>query len=209
MWKRRTESADEAVRDLAGELLRVQALRESQSGHPFPADCDWQAEFESAFEFEETKDQALSIEAVRRDMLSPQPMDRLICGDVGFGKTEIAIRAAFRAVAADRQAAVLVPTTVLAEQHERTFKRRFAGYPFRVESLSRFKTAAEQKVVLEELAQQLAVGARDVNGHADPVEHVGAGAEALARVQHVVAARVEQARVERAPVICETFLDLC
>lgn len=152
VWKRRTESADEAVRDMAGELLRVQATRETQSGNPFPPDGEWQAQFESAFEFEETKDQQLAIDAVHRDMLSPRPMDRLICGDVGFGKTEIAVRAAFRAIAAGRQAAVLVPTTVLAEQHERTFTRRFAGYPFRVESLSRFKTAAEQRVVLDELA---------------------------------------------------------
>jgi len=157
-WKRRTEAASEAVRDLAGELLRVQAMRASQGSTPFPPDGEWQGDFEAAFEFDETKDQRVAIAAVDRDMHAPRPMDRLVCGDVGFGKTEIAIRAAFRVAAASRQVAVLVPTTLLAEQHERTFRQRFAGFPFRVESLSRFKSPAEQKVLLEELAS----GAIDV-----------------------------------------------
>ncbi|MCH2139140.1 MAG: transcription-repair coupling factor [Phycisphaerales bacterium] len=151
-WQRKTASVDEAVRDLACELLRVQAMRASQSGTPFPPDGEWQDQFEGAFEFEETPDQRTAIAAVRTDMLTPRPMDRLVCGDVGFGKTEIAVRAAFRAAAAGKQVAVLVPTTVLAEQHERTFARRLAGYPFRVESLSRFKTAAEQRSLLDEVA---------------------------------------------------------
>ena len=151
-WKRRTEAASEAVRDLAGELLRVQAMRESQGGTPFPPDGVWQGDFEAAFEFDETKDQTVAMTAVDRDMHAPRPMDRLVCGDVGFGKTEVAIRAAFRAAAASRQVAVLVPTTLLAEQHERTFRQRFAGFPFRVESLSRFKTGAQQTILLEDLA---------------------------------------------------------
>ncbi|MCH2135737.1 MAG: transcription-repair coupling factor [Phycisphaerales bacterium] len=152
-WKRRTEAADEAVRDLAAELLRVQAMRQSQSGSACGPDGPWQQQFEDSFEFDETKDQRTAIEAVAGDMHAPRPMDRLLCGDVGFGKTEVAIRAAFRMAAASRQTAVLVPTTVLAEQHERTFARRFAGYPFRVESLSRFKTVAQQKELLQDLAQ--------------------------------------------------------
>jgi transcription-repair coupling factor (superfamily II helicase) len=152
-WKRRTEAAGEAVKELAGELLRVQAMRAAQPGASCGPDGEWQAQFEAAFEFEETADQRVAIEAVARDMCSVRPMDRLVCGDVGFGKTEIAVRGAFRTAASGRQVAILVPTTVLAEQHERTFKRRFAGYPFRVESISRFKTPAEQKVVLQDLAQ--------------------------------------------------------
>ena len=152
-WKRRTEAAGDAVKELAGELLRVQATRAAQAGSSCGPDGEWQAEFEAAFEFEETDDQRVAIESVARDMCSVRPMDRLVCGDVGFGKTEIAVRGAFRTAAAGRQVAILVPTTVLAEQHERTFRRRFAGYPFRIESISRFKTPAEQKVVLQDLVQ--------------------------------------------------------
>jgi len=152
-WKRQKERVSEAVRDLAAEMLRIQAARESMPGIRYPADTAWQKEFEAEFPYEETDDQVAAIAAVKKDMADPKPMDRLICGDVGFGKTEIAIRAAFKAAEYGKQVAVLVPTTVLAEQHERTFSDRFADYPFRVESLSRFKTGAEQREVLSALAR--------------------------------------------------------
>ncbi len=151
-WKAQKERVSEAVHDLASEMLRVQAVRAASPGLAFPPDGPWQGEFEAAFPYEETPDQRTAIAAVERDMHQSRPMDRLICGDVGFGKTEIAIRAAFRACAAGKQVAVLVPTTVLAEQHERTFRDRFRAYPFQVESLSRFKTGAEQNKVLADLA---------------------------------------------------------
>ena len=152
-WRAQKARVAEAVRDLAGEMLRVQAVRAATPGHACPADGPWQAEFEAAFPYEETPDQRTAIDAVRRDMQQSRPMDRLICGDVGFGKTEVAIRAAFRACAAGKQVAVLVPTTVLAEQHERTFRDRFRAYPFRVESLSRFKSVTEQDQVIADLAE--------------------------------------------------------
>ena len=152
-WRRQKEQVSEAVRDLASQMLRVHAARESSPGIRYPEDTPWMREFEASFPFEETEDQATAIAAVKRDMQSPRPMDRLVCGDVGFGKTEVAIRAAFKAAEAGRQVAVLVPTTVLAEQHERTFRERFAGYPFRVESISRFKSAAEQKALLGEVRE--------------------------------------------------------
>ena len=150
-WKRQKDQVSEAVRDLAAQMLRIQAARESMPGVRFPADTTWQREFEAEFPFEETDDQLSAIAAVKRDMSDPRPMDRLICGDVGFGKTEVAIRAAFKAAEYGKQVAVLVPTTVLAEQHERTFRDRFKDYPFRIESISRFKTGLEQKQILDEL----------------------------------------------------------
>jgi transcription-repair coupling factor (superfamily II helicase) len=120
-------------------------------GIRYPADTAWQKEFEAEFPYEETEDQLAAIIEVKKDMADAQPMDRLICGDVGFGKTEVAIRAAFKAVEYGKQAAVLVPTTILAEQHERTFRSRMADYPFRIESISRFKTGAEQTKLLKQL----------------------------------------------------------
>ncbi|MCE9618693.1 MAG: transcription-repair coupling factor [Planctomycetes bacterium] len=150
-WKAQKERVSEAVRDLAAEMLRVQAVRSATHGIAFPADTPWQGEFEGAFQWEETPDQINAIAATKRDMQSSKPMDRLICGDVGFGKTEVAIRAAFKCVESGRQVAVLVPTTLLAEQHEKTFRDRFRSYPFRIESLSRFKTDAEQSAILKEL----------------------------------------------------------
>jgi transcription-repair coupling factor (superfamily II helicase) len=150
-WKRQKDQVAEAVRDLAGEMLRIQAARESMPGIRYPADTPWQTEFEAEFPYEKTEDQLAAVTAVKRDMTNPRPMDRLICGDVGFGKTEVAIRGAFKAVEFGKQVAVLVPTTVLAEQHERTFKERFADYPFRVESISRFKTDKEAREMLEAL----------------------------------------------------------
>ncbi len=151
-WAKTKEQAERAVRDLASDLLTIQAARESQLGYTFPPDTTWQREFESAFLYEETRDQVKAIQAAKSDMESPRPMDRLICGDVGFGKTEVAIRAAFKSVMSGRQVAILVPTTVLAQQHFNTFRERMADYPVRVELLSRFRTRREQQKVIADLA---------------------------------------------------------
>ncbi|MBX3390452.1 MAG: transcription-repair coupling factor [Phycisphaeraceae bacterium] len=150
-WKGQKERTSESVKDLAAEMMRVRAAREAMPGVAFPGDTPWQSEFEEEFPYEETEDQLSGLKLIKQDMSKHRPMDRLICGDVGFGKTELAIRAAFKAVEFGKQVAVLVPTTVLAEQHERTFRQRFAGYPFKVESLSRFKTDAEAKEILEKV----------------------------------------------------------
>lgn len=147
-WKAQKDRVSESVRDLAAELLRVRAARGHLPGVQYPADTAWQKEFEAEFPYDETEDQLAALAEIKRDMQGAQPMDRLICGDVGFGKTELAIRAAFKACEFGKQVAVLVPTTVLAEQHERTFRSRFAGYPFKIESLSRFKTGAEMSDIL-------------------------------------------------------------
>jgi transcription-repair coupling factor (superfamily II helicase) len=151
-WNKAKEQAERAVRDVAAELLQIQAVRESQAGHAFPADVPWQREFEDAFIFEETPDQLRALGETKSDMERPKPMDRLICGDVGFGKTEVAIRAAFKAVMGGKQVAVLVPTTVLAQQHFNTFRERMADYPVRIELLSRFRTHREQQHVVRDLA---------------------------------------------------------
>ncbi len=151
-WAKAKEQAECAVRDVAAELLQIQAARESQPGHAFKPDAPWQREFESAFIFEETPDQFKAIGETKADMERPKPMDRLICGDVGFGKTEVAIRAAFKAVMDGRQVAVLVPTTVLAQQHFNTFRERMADYPIRIELLSRFRTRRAQQRVVSDLA---------------------------------------------------------
>ncbi len=152
-WKKKKGKVKDAVRDLAAELIRVQAVRESTPGISYPSDTEWQHEFEAGFPFAETEDQLSAIEAVKRDMAKSRPMDRLVCGDVGFGKTEVALRAAFKAVESGRQVAVLVPTTVLAEQHLRSFRERFAGFPFRVEGLSRLRTREEAQGVLKSTAK--------------------------------------------------------
>jgi transcription-repair coupling factor (superfamily II helicase) len=152
-WLKAKVQAEQAVRDLASELLSIQAARESQQGHAFPADTPWQREFEASFLYEETPDQMRAIVATKADMETPKPMDRLICGDVGYGKTEVAIRAAFKSVMSGRQVAILVPTTVLAQQHFNTFRERMADYPIRVEQLSRFRTKREQKKIIEEIAR--------------------------------------------------------
>jgi transcription-repair coupling factor (superfamily II helicase) len=151
-WSRQKQQVADAVKDLAAELLRVQAARTTQTGITYPADTPWQHEFEAEFPYQETDDQLAAIAAVKADMREPLPMDRLVCGDVGFGKTEVAVRAAFKAAEYGKQVAVLVPTTVLAEQHERTFRSRMADYPFKVASLSRFKTPMEQRKLLKELS---------------------------------------------------------
>lgn len=151
-WAKAKAHAEHAVRDVAGELLAIQAARESQAGYPFDPDTAWQREFESAFLFEETPDQMRAIVETKNDMERPKPMDRLICGDVGFGKTEVGIRAAFKAVLSGKQVAVLVPTTVLAQQHYNTFRERMADYPVRIELLSRFRTRGAQQRVVQDLA---------------------------------------------------------
>jgi transcription-repair coupling factor (superfamily II helicase) len=151
-WAKAKTQAEHAVRDVASDLLAIQAARDSQAGHAFSADVTWQREFEGSFVYEETPDQMRAIVETKADMERPKPMDRLICGDVGFGKTEVGIRAAFKAVMDGMQAAVLVPTTVLAQQHYNTFRERMADYPIRVELLSRFRTRREQEQVVRDLA---------------------------------------------------------
>jgi transcription-repair coupling factor (superfamily II helicase) len=136
---------------MAEKLLELYAARKTAQGFAFTADGNWQREFEDAFEFEETQDQNLAIADIKRDMEKPVPMDRLLCGDVGYGKTEVAMPAAFKVISDGKQVAVLAPTTVLAFQHFETFKKRFAAFPAKIEMLSRFRTAAEQKKILAEL----------------------------------------------------------
>ena len=147
-WEKARKAAERSTVDLAAELLRMQAARETKPGFAHPPDTDWQREFEASFPFTETRDQLTAINDTKTDLERPQPMDRLICGDVGFGKTEVAIRAAFKAVQGGRQVAVLVPTTVLAQQHLNTFRERMAGYPIAVEMVSRFRTRREQSAIL-------------------------------------------------------------
>jgi transcription-repair coupling factor (superfamily II helicase) len=151
-WPRAKARVRKAVRDMAGELVRLYSARMSAKGHSFGPDAPWQRELEDAFAFEETRDQLTVADEVKRDMEAPIPMDRLICGDVGYGKTEIAVRAAFKAVMEGKQVGVLVPTTLLAEQHFVTFSERFAPFPLRVEMLSRFRSTGEQRTVVGDLA---------------------------------------------------------
>ncbi len=151
-WARAREKARRSIFDYATRMLRVQAARDTSPGFSFGPDTHWQKEFEDAFPFEETADQLRAIIETKQDMESERPMDRLICGDVGFGKTEVAIRAVFKAVMGGKQAALLAPTTVLAQQHYQTLRERMSDYPVTIELLSRFRTAAEQKRVLVGLA---------------------------------------------------------
>jgi transcription-repair coupling factor (superfamily II helicase) len=157
-WTRSTTKVKKAVRDMAAELLRLAAARAAVPGHAFGPDTPWQRELEDAFPHAETGDQVTAIDEVKTDMEAPAPMDRLVCGDVGFGKTEIAVRAAFKAVMGGTQVGILVPTTLLAEQHFLTFSERFAPFPVKVRMLSRFVSDAEQREVIQGLAE----GAIDV-----------------------------------------------
>lgn len=152
MWNRSKRAVQEAVFDMAADMIELQASRESRPGIAFPEDSDWQLEFDAAFPYNETEDQFDAIEAIKHDMRRNKPMDRLICGDVGFGKTEVAMRAVFKAADAGHQVAVLVPTTILAEQHYRTFSERMREFPFRIAALSRFQKPKEQKQILEDLS---------------------------------------------------------
>ena len=139
--------------DMAAELIEIQAARAAEPGMAYPPDTEWQKEFEAEFPYEPTADQVVGADEIKQDMQKPRPMDRLLCGDVGYGKTELAMRAAFKAVEFGKQVAVLVPTTVLAEQHYRSFKERMVNYPFAIESISRFKTAGQQKDTVKRLAK--------------------------------------------------------
>ncbi|HET8644098.1 MAG TPA: DEAD/DEAH box helicase, partial [Vicinamibacteria bacterium] len=152
-WEKVKRRVKKAMRDMAAELLRLYAERKARPGHAFGADSPWLREFEETFEYDETADQAAAIADVAADMAAPSPMDRLICGDVGYGKTEVAMRAAMRAVLDGKQVAVLTPTTVLAFQHWKTFRKRFAPFPVRVEMVSRFRPPREIKQVLAETAK--------------------------------------------------------
>jgi transcription-repair coupling factor (superfamily II helicase) len=144
-WETLKARARRAAQELAGELLNLYAERRRREGHSFPIDSDWQREFEDAFPYTETPDQRDAIEMVKADMEAPRPMDRLICGDVGYGKTEVALRAAFKSVQDDKQVMVLAPTTILAQQHYGTFSERLKDYPVTIEHVSRFRSAAEQR----------------------------------------------------------------
>jgi transcription-repair coupling factor (superfamily II helicase) len=150
-WEKTKQRTKDQVKDIARDLIKLYAKRKASDGYAFSSDTTWQREMEASFEFEDTPDQAEAAEAVKRDMEEPVPMDRLVCGDVGFGKTEVAVRAAFKAVQDGKQVAMLVPTTILAQQHHETFSRRLERFPVNVEVLSRFRTRAEQKKVLERL----------------------------------------------------------
>jgi len=150
-WEKTRAKAKKSMEEMAGELLRLYAERKTAGGHAFSSDSHWQREFEDAFEFSETPDQAIAIGDVKRNMETSEPMDRLLCGDVGYGKTEVAMRAAMKSVSDSKQVAVLAPTTVLAFQHHETFRQRFAPFPVRVDMLSRFRNAAEQKKTLADL----------------------------------------------------------
>lgn len=151
-WSKKKQKVAKAVADMAAEMIQLQAQRASRPGIAFPPDSHWCQEFEAAFPYDETPDQLTAIASIRGDMQLPRPMDRLVCGDVGYGKTEVAMRAAFRAIDAGKQVVVLVPTTVLSEQHYRTFSERMAEYPFEIDMISRFRTKKEQKQILERLA---------------------------------------------------------
>lgn len=152
-WQKTRYKAKAAAKELAGQLIQLYAERERKKGFAFPKDDNWQKEFETAFEYEETDDQIRCVDEIKADMESDRPMDRLLCGDVGFGKTEVALRAVMKCVLGGKQAAILVPTTVLARQHYLTCLTRFSGWPVRIEMLSRFKTAKEQKIILEKVKQ--------------------------------------------------------
>lgn len=152
-WIRARKKAKESAMKLAKELIELYARREIEEGIAFSADTPWQAELEAYFPYEETEDQRRAIEEVKKDMESPKPMERLICGDVGFGKTEVALRAAFKAVIDGYQVAILVPTTVLAQQHYTVFKERLAAFPVRVEVLSRFVSRSAQRAIVEDIAK--------------------------------------------------------
>jgi len=151
-WQRVREKTRQAIKQMAAELLDLYARRKVTGGYAFPPDTKWQRELESSFLYEDTPDQRKATEELKRDMEQPRPMDRLLVGDVGYGKTEIAVRAAFKAVQGGKQVAVLVPTTILAEQHGRTFTERLADFPVKIEVLSRFRTAKEQRAALARLA---------------------------------------------------------
>ncbi len=153
LWGRQKERVEKAVTDLAADMLELQAARASRPGIAFPADTEWQREFDASFPYHETADQLTTIDSIKHDMCLPRPMDRLLCGDVGYGKTELAMRATFKAIDAGYQVAVLVPTTLLCEQHFRTFTERMAEFPFEIAALSRFATRRQQADIIRRLEE--------------------------------------------------------
>lgn len=152
-WKKKRSAAEKSIFLYAGKLLKLQAERETQLGHAFGPDTTWQRELEHSFPYPETLDQLKAIEEIKRDMEASQPMDRLLCGDVGFGKTEVALRAAFKALMDGKQVVLLAPTTVLAQQHYQTFRERMSPYPVKIELMSRYRSSAEQRSVAQGLAK--------------------------------------------------------
>ncbi len=152
-WQKQKARVQKAIQDIAGELVKLYAARASAPGFAYSPDTPWQRQFEDAFEFEETPDQLAAVLDIKRDMEKSRAMDRLLCGDVGYGKTEVALRAVFKAVMDGKQAALLAPTTILVQQHYATMLKRFDGFPIKVDTLSRFKTAAEQKAALKRLEE--------------------------------------------------------
>ena len=153
VWAKTKAKAKAAAEDIAQELIQLYAKRKKSQGFACGPDTVWQQEFEDAFPFEETPDQLRAIREIKKDMEKPQPMDRLLCGDVGFGKTEVAIRAAFKAVMAGKQVAVLVPTTVLAQQHYQTFEERLRNFGPHVDVINRFRSLKEQRATLKDTAE--------------------------------------------------------
>jgi transcription-repair coupling factor (superfamily II helicase) len=175
-WSKAKERARKAVRKVALDLVKLYAERHQAAGFAFPGDGPWQNELEDSFPYEPTPDQVKAITDVKRDMEKPQPMDRLVCGDVGFGKTEVAIRAIFKAVTAGKQVAMLAPTTVLAQQHWRSLSERFAPYPLKVSLLNRFRTASERKAIQEGLAEgtvDVVVGTHQLLGKGTAFKQLG------------------------------------
>ncbi|MEY4297018.1 MAG: hypothetical protein RLZZ423_197 [Cyanobacteriota bacterium] len=175
-WSKAKERARKAVRKVALDLVKLYAERHKVAGFAFPADGPWQGELEDSFPYDPTPDQLKAIADVKRDMEKPQPMDRLVCGDVGFGKTEVAIRAIFKAVTAGKQVAMLAPTTVLAQQHWRSLSERFAPYPLKVSLLNRFRTAGERKAIQEGLSEgtvDVVVGTHQLLGKGTSFKHLG------------------------------------
>jgi len=202
--------ARRAVRQIAAELIKLYAARQASTGHAFAPDTPWQRELEDAFTYVETPDQLVCIDEVKRDMEKVVPMDRLVCGDVGYGKTEIAVRAAFKAVQDGKQVAILVPTTLLVQQHQATFSDRYASFPVTVASLSRFQTDAEAKATLAGIADgkvDVVVGTHrllssEVKFHRPRPGHHRRGAAVRRRAQGAAeeaAARCRRARDERHP----------
>jgi transcription-repair coupling factor (superfamily II helicase) len=175
-WTRAKERAAKAIRKVAMDLVKLYAERHQAEGFPFPPDGPWQGELEDSFPYEPTPDQLRAISEVKRDMERPAPMDRLVCGDVGFGKTEVAIRAIFKAITAGKQVAMLAPTTVLAQQHWRTLSERFAPYPLKVSLLNRFRTAVERRAIQDGLANgtiDVVVGTHQLLGKGTRFQQLG------------------------------------
>ncbi|EKQ55981.1 MULTISPECIES: transcription-repair coupling factor [unclassified Clostridium] len=152
-WQKAKAKARKSINEIAEDLVKLYAMRSTVKGHKFPKDTEWQKQFEDEFPFEETPDQLTSLEEIKYDMESDKPMDRLLCGDVGYGKTEVALRAAFKAVMDGKQVAILVPTTILAEQHYKNIKNRFSDFPIKIDMVSRFRTAKQQKEILQKVKE--------------------------------------------------------